>query len=91
MPLSEWILPSKLDSGISLEAQLLGLVPELEAREAAVYTLIPWDQWVRLDSIARAYAVAHYRVHLSIQSHMHDAAEQKSKSDAARDKARRSN
>lgn len=77
------MIPIKVDSGITLERQL-EMVPDFEAREAAVYTLCPFKMWETLPASDRAFAVAHYRMHLAIQGHMQQAAEQAAESAAAR-------
>lgn len=64
-----------MDVGILLEPQQPGLVPELEAREAAVYVHVSWKDWCDvLDGRERAAAVAHYRTQLLIKAHIEDEA-----------------
>lgn len=65
-----------------------GLVPEFECREAAVYVHVPWSDWIELDAMERAYAVAHYRMQLLIRAHVDDAAHKASEK-AAHKKGRK--
>lgn len=58
------------------------MVPELEEREAAVYTLVPWERWAELHWWDRSCAVAHYRTHLLIDMHMYDAQKQEAAANA---------
>lgn len=68
--------------------QTLGMVPEYEAREAAVYVHCPWHVWIKLTGADRAYAVAHYRTHLAIGAHVQQAAEDHAESESARARSR---
>ena len=56
----------------------LGMVPEYECREAAVYAQTPWLEWTEMPAAERAASVAHYRMHLMIDSHINDAQEKES-------------
>lgn len=47
-------------------------VPEFECREAAVYGHYNWTEWAELDHLDRAGAVAQYRLHHMIESHVQD-------------------
>ncbi len=51
----------------------LGLIPEFEEREVAVYVLTPWSEWQELRVEERAAAVAQYRLHNLISVHVEDA------------------
>lgn len=62
----------------------LGVVPEYEAREAAVYVHCPWDKWIELSYSDRAYGVAHFRTHLALQAHVQQAAEHYAESETRR-------
>jgi hypothetical protein len=64
-----------MDSGISVESEIPGLVPEYECREAAHFVGVPWRGWLKLEGEERASAVAHYRMHLLIDAHVADASE----------------
>lgn len=78
-------MPRTLDSGIEVGGGLPGYVPEYECREACVYAVATWYDWLHvMDGLDRAAAVAHYRVHLMIDAHINDAAEQRRARDAAR-------
>jgi hypothetical protein len=88
-PIQDYQLPTKLSVGITIEAleMSLGMVPEYEAREAAVYSHCPWTTWTQeYNSYERACAVAHYRIHLAIESHVSDAADHQMKSMRNRDR-----
>jgi hypothetical protein len=74
IPLREYLLPKKVDVGLTFEASF-GMVPELEEREAAVFVHCPWSTWLDLHPFERAAHVAHYRLHLLIDAHVQDAAE----------------
>ena len=52
------------------------MVPEYEEREASVFSHYNWMQWQELPWNERAEAVAHYRMHSLIESHMQQAIEQ---------------
>lgn len=80
VPIREYELAKKFDSGISITNALPWAVSEFECREAAVFALIPWSDWVdKLDGWARACAVAHYRMNLLVKAHVDDAAERASR------------
>lgn len=78
MSLYEYYLPKQINVGLSFESTL-GCVPEYECREVAVYSHCPWHVWVELDYFDRALAVAHYRIHHLIETHVHDAVDKASK------------
>lgn len=68
-----------------------GTVPEFEEREAARYCALSWTDWTnKADWYDRAGAVAHYRTHLSVEAHLHDAAEFAANKQRANARARRS-
>lgn len=75
----EYRLQKRLDTGIdivgSVLSQTLGTVPEFECREAAVYVHMPWSEWEdpATTTEARAFAVAHYRMHMAVDAHVADA------------------
>lgn len=76
MPIREYELPKKFDAGISIDNKLPWAVTEYECREAAVFTLVPWSDWIdKLSGWDRACAVAHYRSSLLVKAHVEDAAE----------------
>lgn len=72
MPIREVYVPRRLEVGISIDTQP-GFVPEYEVREAAVYTRHSTIEWNALDPIEQAACVAHYRMHLLIESHVNEA------------------
>ena len=83
-PLTEFHLAKRVSSGISIEAEVPGQVPEYECREAAVFVGVTWRDWQNvLLGEERAYAVAHYRMHLMLDAHMNDAAWRQSENDRA--------
>jgi len=51
----------------------LGLVPEYEEREVALFNGCPWHVWSDLPGSERAAAVAHYRMHHLVSLHVSDA------------------
>lgn len=73
-PIDSHPLHRQLQTGITIENQG-DFVPEYEEREAAVFVLVPWHLWEDLPWQERAAAVAHYRMHHLIQSHIDDAIE----------------
>lgn len=87
MSLSEYVLPVRINVGIQYLTDM-GIVPELEEREAAVYCLIPWNEWYKLSWYDRSSMVAHYRMHLMIEAHIHDAEYQHMKQQQSRTKHR---
>lgn len=60
-----------------MEAEVQGLVPEFEEREAAVFVHIAWEEWQVISGLERAKAVAHYRMHSMIEAHVNDAVSKK--------------
>lgn len=54
-------------------------MPELEEREAAIFSGYTWKQWLEFDLLDpegrwnRAAGVAHYRVHQLIEAHKESA------------------
>lgn len=69
---------------------VVGLVAEMEERDAAVFAQYDWDRWTQLTWYARAKAIAHFRLHHLIDLHRNDAAarEMKNRADRERSKAR---
>ena len=49
------------------------MVSEFECREAAAFVHVSWRQWQALISDERAKAIAHYRMHIVIETHVSDA------------------
>lgn len=72
LPLKEYVLSKKLDVGIQFTSEL-GLVPEIEEREAAVFCQVPYYVWTELPWQERSSCLAHYRLHLMIEAHIDDA------------------
>lgn len=75
-PIDEYPLNKHVSHGIEIKANN-GFVPEYEEREAAVFALIPWANWEIIPWQERAAAVAHYRMHNLIESHVNDAIDSK--------------
>lgn len=72
------VLPQKVNTGITIQGPT-DLVPEYDEREAAIYSLIPWNQWDKMSYGDRVGVVAHYRVHQQIEAHIHQAYEDDAK------------
>lgn len=51
----------------------LGMVAEYEEREAAVYSSVPWLDWLEMPTIERAACVAHLRLSRMVSMHSQDA------------------
>ena len=51
----------------------LGMISEYEEREAAIFSGLPWMEWLNEDARERAGTVAHMRLHYQISSHTSDA------------------
>lgn len=66
-------LTETVNTGIVYRALLPGLVPEIEAREAAVFGLYTWRQWQQLEWEERADGVAHFRIRRAIELHQNEA------------------
>lgn len=77
-PILEYPLARRVNTGISIQA-MPGVVPEYEEREAAVFAHYNWSDWCSLDWTERANAVAHYRLHSLIESHVNEAVERAQK------------
>lgn len=66
-------------TGIEITGLLVGLVPELEEREASLFCGYTWKEWNEFsltDPVGRwerASGIAHYRVHNLIKQHSEDA------------------
>jgi hypothetical protein len=72
MPIREVVVPRRIEVGISTDTQA-GFVSEYEIREAAHYTGHNSLEWSLLESSEQAACVAHYRMHLLIESHVNEA------------------
>ena len=68
-PIQEVPLSRALNTGISYQATLPGLVSEVEEREAAIFNGYTWREWRDLDYFDRVRGAAHFRVHHLIQLH----------------------
>jgi hypothetical protein len=73
-PIDDVPVRQTVNTGIAIQSNN-GFVPEYEEREAAVFALIPWSEWDSLSWYERAAAVAHYRMHQTIETHVNDAVE----------------
>ena len=67
-PLSETV-----ETGVRYNVILQGLVPEMEEREASVFSQYTWDRWRDLPWQERANSIAHFRLHHLIDLHSNDA------------------
>ena len=56
-----------------MQPQIQGIVPQYEEREAARFSLIPWDHYLTLPLSARGGLVAYLRLHRLIDLHQHAA------------------
>lgn len=74
MPIRDYPIPKKYDAGILIYGEN-NMVPEYEAREAAVYCNYNWVEFQAVDPVERAKSVAQYRCHYLIESNMNNAAE----------------
>lgn len=72
MPIRDVVIPRRIEVGISTDTQA-GFVSEYEVREAAHYTGHNSLEWAALDADEQAACVAHYRMHLLIESHVNEA------------------
>lgn len=62
-----------VDTGLDLGESIVGLVSELECREAGRFGGYTWRQWERLKRREQVDLVAHYRLHGLIDLHRGDA------------------
>jgi len=67
----------------------MGLVPEIEEREAALFNGYSWRSWAELSYGEKRDGVAHFRLHRLIEMHKQDAAIEHSKAEARRQQHRR--
>lgn len=90
MPIMEHPLSEAVETGVRYAPLVVGLVAEMEERDAAVFAQYDWDRWIGLSWEARAKAIAHFRLHHLIDLHRNDAAarEMKNRADRERSKAR---
>lgn len=66
-------MPRHVNTGIAIEADVPGVVPEYEMLEAATYCHYNMLQWEELEARDRALCVAQYRTHNAIEAHVQDA------------------
>ncbi len=59
--------------GLAVESEVPGTVPIYEALEAAIYCGYSTARWWDVDYLERARAVAQYRMHNLIESHVQNA------------------
>jgi len=70
-PILETNLPRNIDVGISIRTTDPGMVPLYECLEACKFGGYTWNQWFDvIDYNDRVLAVAHYRMHNLIESHI---------------------
>lgn len=76
-PISTVPLKNSINVGIDFAdvRTELGLIPEYEERETAVYVNVSWTEWQSMAVRERAAAVAQRRLHSLIAIHSHDAVE----------------
>jgi hypothetical protein len=67
-----------VNTGIGIEPQLPGFVPEYECREVAAFAHYNWDEWLELTNGNRVRAIAHYRLHRLVDQHVQHALTQHS-------------
>lgn len=79
-------LKKRLNTEIVILPENPGEVPEYECREAATYVHVSWREWLALEPMERAQAVAHYRLSLTIKAHVEEAASAESERQANRRK-----
>lgn len=76
LPLTEIARPS-IPGGVNVPIVVkhpTEFVSEYDAREAAIFALIPWPQFQEMHWSERARVVAHYRMHNLIELHQRAAA-----------------
>jgi hypothetical protein len=66
-------------TGIQQTGLVVGVVPEIEEREAAIFCGYTWKEWLEFSLTEpegrynRASGIAHYRLHFMIEAHRDDA------------------
>lgn len=70
------------------KAYYLGLLPEIDEREAAQFAHYTWMEWGELDYDERVRTVAHHRLHHLISLHQQDAINQEQKRHAEQEQRR---
>ncbi len=88
MPIMEHPLSETVESGVRYGALLEGLVPEMEEREAAVFSRLSWPSYRALSWLERAQTIAHYRLHHVVDLHRNDAASREMSRRTARARSR---
>lgn len=73
VPITEHLIPSKIDTGIGVEQFIPGFVPLYEQLEACIFGNYNWDQWFELSHVERVYCIAQYRMHSMIERHVQQA------------------
>lgn len=64
------------------------MVTEYECREAAIFSLYNWTEWLGLQPDERATCVAHYRLNKAIEANVHDAISKHQEREARRRRRR---
>lgn len=72
-PIATYPTRGGVATGIQFRRPVAGLVPEVEEREAAIFNGYTWREWRDLPYEERVDSVAHYRIHLLIETHKEDA------------------
>lgn len=75
LPIDQYELPDRIDTGIEISVMLLGTVPEYEAREASRFSGYTFSEWQSIHYMERACAVAYYRLHYKIEAFTQKAIE----------------
>ena len=73
--ISEAPLRKVVHTGIGFEPVLPGLVPEIEEREACLFSGYTWHDWQELSKAERTDGVAHFRLHHLMELHKAEAVE----------------
>lgn len=64
-----------METGLSFERVLPGVVPEIDERDAARYGGYAWREWLQLPRYERVDCFAAYTLHNLIDAHSNEAAQ----------------
>lgn len=73
MTISQHLISSSIETGITVTALVPGFVPLYELQEACLYGNYSWHEWKSLDHDEQVYCVAAYRMHNLIERHVQQA------------------
>jgi len=77
-----------MNSGITIKPMIPGIVSELEERDAAKFSLIPWPDFKVMNRLEKADVIAYFRIRMEIDAHTNDEMTRRREREAIRDRAK---